>query len=102
MTDASAQVASHNLTIALRYVFREKKFLGGFLTCVPMYKSYNLDTNFMELSPSREAASYAATEELSNIFIEPEGSLPYSLAIPFKYFDLALVRISATNIIDEY
>jgi hypothetical protein len=33
-------------------------------------------TNFMELSPSLEAASCAATQKLPNIFMEPEGSLP--------------------------
>jgi hypothetical protein len=32
----------------------------------------------MELSPSCEAASYAATEELHQYFMEPEGSLPCS------------------------
>jgi hypothetical protein len=33
-------------------------------------------TNFMELSPSSEAASYAATQELPPNFMETESSLP--------------------------
>jgi hypothetical protein len=36
----------------------------------------------MELSPSQEVASCAATEELSQHFMEPEGSLPYSKSPP--------------------
>jgi hypothetical protein len=35
-------------------------------------------TNFMELSPSWEAASCAAIQELPNIVWQPEGSLPCS------------------------
>jgi hypothetical protein len=32
----------------------------------------------MEQSPSWEADHFAASQEISRIFMEPEGSLPYS------------------------
>jgi hypothetical protein len=38
----------------------------------------NVLTNFMELSPSLEAASCAATQEVLSNFMESEGSLPSS------------------------
>jgi hypothetical protein len=37
-----------------------------------------LFTYSMEQSPSRETNQYAASQEIYRIFMEPEGSLPYS------------------------
>jgi hypothetical protein len=40
----------------------------------------------MEHSPSREANQCAASQEIPRIFMEPEGSLPYSqVAVTYPY-----------------
>jgi hypothetical protein len=55
------------------------QFDAGRFNCTSRQAPCNI-TNFMELSPSWEAASSAATHRISQHFTEPEGSLSCSQA----------------------